>query len=319
MSTTQTWKPEETPAGVARILEMYQDEPVGVQRSLYRLLMTGRLAGTGKVLILPVDQGSEHGAARSFQPNPAAYDPEYLYRLAIEGGFSAYAAPLGSLRLGAAKYPQVPLIAKINGSNPLGKTGEPLSYTAAPVKELVDQAAELGCIGIGFTVYYASGVQDKMLADAGEGIAYGAKRGMLGVVWAYPRGGTLGKDGAQALDVTDSAVRLSLEQVGAHLVKIKPPTSVIFQEEAKKVYEKVPKEALGDRVAQLVKCAFNGKRLLIFSGMAKETDEKVIETANEIARGGGSGMIMGRNSFQRPMADAVNLVHQVQDAFRKYA
>jgi fructose-bisphosphate aldolase, class I len=300
---------------VKQILSWYASDNPGTLTNLYRLLMTGTLAGTGKLVILPVDQGFEHGPARSFAPNPAAYDPDYHFQLAIDSGCNAYAAPLGFLEAGAAKFAgQIPTILKLNNSDTLAKVDQPCSALTGSV----DDAVRLGCVGIGYTIYPGSGYRNQMYEDFRELTAEAKAKGLVVVLWAYPRGAGLSKDGETAADVTAYAAQISA-QLGAHIIKVKPPKDHIEQPEAKKVFEKynIPTATLADRVRHVVQSAFNGRRVVIFSGgEAKGTDD-VLAEVRELAAGGSFGSIMGRNAFQRPHVDALSLLSGVMDIYKK--
>jgi class I fructose-bisphosphate aldolase len=299
---------------VKQILSWYSADNVGVKTNLARMLNHGKLAGTGKFVILPVDQGFEHGPARSFAPNPGGYDPDYHAQLAIDAGCNAYAAPLGSLEMSADKVAgQVPLILKLNNSDTLAKIDQPCSAVTAGVKD----AVRLGCVAIGYTIYPGSGQRNLMYEELRELIAEAKDYGLPTIVWAYPRG-ALSKDGETAIDVVAYAAQISC-QLGAHVVKVKPPKDFIEQAEAKKVFEKysIPTKTLADRVRHVVESAFAGRRIVIFSGgEAKGTDE-LLEEVRQLAAGGGFGSIMGRNAFQRPRAEALKLLGDVMEIFRK--
>jgi class I fructose-bisphosphate aldolase len=300
---------------VKQILSWYSSDNVGVKTNLARLLNTGSLAGTGKLVILPVDQGFEHGPARSFAPNPPAYDPDYHFQLAIDSGCNAYAAPLGFLEASADKFAgQIPLILKLNNSDTLAKMEQPISAVTGSVKD----AVRLGCVAIGYTIYPGSGARNRMYEDLRQLILEAKDHGLPTVLWAYPRGAGLSKDGETAADVTAYAAQVAA-QLGAHIIKVKPPKDVVEQAEAKKVFEKygIPTKTMADRIRHVVQSAFNGKRVVIFSGgEAKSTDE-LLEDVRGIAAGGGFGSIMGRNAFQRPRAEALKLLADVMDIFRK--
>jgi fructose-bisphosphate aldolase, class I len=300
---------------VKQILSWYSSDSVGVKTNLARLLNHGSLAGTGKLVILPVDQGFEHGPARSFAPNAPAYDPDYHFQLAIDSGCNAYAAPLGFLEASADKFcGQIPLILKLNNSDTLAKVDQPVSAVTASVRD----AVRLGCSAIGYTIYPGSGARNIMYEDLRELILEAREAGLPTIVWAYPRGAGLSKEGEQAADVTAYAAQISC-QLGAHIVKVKPPKDHVEQPEAKKVFEKfnIPTKTLADRVKHVVQSSFNGKRIVIFSGgEAKGTDE-LLEDVRGIAAGGGFGSIMGRNAFQRPRAEALKLLGDVMEIFRK--
>lgn len=302
-------------AKVREILSWYNSENPGVKANLARLMNTGRLAGTGKFVILPVDQGFEHGPARSFAPNPSGYDPRYHVELAIEAGCNAYAAPLGFIEHVASDYAgDIPLILKLNNSDSLSKGNEPCSAITGSVED----ALRLGCAAIGYTIYPGSGDRNIQYEDLRELILEAKAVGLPTVLWAYPRGAGLSKEGETAVDVVAYAAHTAA-QLGAHVIKVKPPKDHVEQAEAKKVYEKhgIPTATLKERIAHVVQSAFNGRRIVIFSGgEAKGTDEVLKEVA-EIAAGGAFGSIMGRNAFQRPKAEAIQLLHSVMDIFAK--
>ncbi len=299
---------------VKQILSWYAADNVGTKTNLARLMNTGTLAGTGKFVILPVDQGFEHGPARSFAPNAPAYDPDYHFQLAIDSGCNAYAAPLGFLEAAADKFTgQIPMILKLNNSDSLAKIDQPCSAITGSVKD----ALRLGCTAIGYTIYPGSGARNRQYEDLRELIAEAKASGLPTVLWAYPRGAGISKEGETSIDVCAYAAQISA-QMGAHVIKIKPPKDFIEQAEAKKVFEKmaIPTKTLSDRVKHCVQSAFNGKRIVIFSGgEAKGTDD-VLAEVKEIAAGGGFGSIMGRNAFQRPRDEALKLLSSVQKIFK---
>lgn len=299
---------------VRRILDCYKGENPGVLSNLVRFMTSGNLAGTGKMVILPVDQGFEHGPARTFAVNPPAYDPVYHYELAIEAGCNGYAAPLGSLSAGAAEYAgELPLILKLNNSDSLFKTKNPCSAITGSVKD----ALQLGCAGIGYTIYPGSEERNSMYQDLRELTAEARAAGLAVVVWSYPRGEGLSKEGETAIDVVAYAAQIAA-QLGAHIIKVKPPTAHIEQAEAKKVYEakEIPIATLKERTAHIIQSSFNNRRIVIFSGGEAKGDEAVLEEAKQLAAGGAYGAIVGRNAFQRPKAEAVALLKKIQEIYR---
>jgi class I fructose-bisphosphate aldolase len=300
---------------VEKILANYAGENPGVIGNLRRLMNTGRRAGTGKIVILPVDQGFEHGPARSFAPNPPGYDPGYHPALAVEAGCNGYAAPLGFIEQIAAQYAgTLPLILKVNNSDSLGGPEEPCSALTSAV----DDALRLGCAAIGYTIYPGSGLRNQMFQDLRDLINEARSVGLPTIVWSYPRGSGLSKDGETAVDVVAYAAQIAC-QLGAHVVKVKPPTEVVFQKAAKKSYENIPIGTLTERIQHVVQAAFGGKRIVIFSGGAAKGTEAVLEEISEIAKGGGYGSIVGRNAFQRSEADAVKLLHDIMDLYAAQA
>ena len=299
---------------VKQILSWYQSDNPGTLGNLYRLLMSGRLAGTGKLVILPVDQGFEHGPARSFAPNPDGYDPRYHFQLALDAGCNAYAAPLGFLEAGAAEFAgQIPLILKLNNSDSLSKLGgAPCSAVTASVRD----AVRLGCAAVGYTIYPASDARNTQFQDLRE-IAEEAKdHGLAVVVWSYPRGSGVSKEGETAVDISAYAAQIAA-QLGAHVIKVKPPKELVEHPEAKKVYEKyqIPIKTLPERVRHVVQSAFNGRRIVIFSGGEAKGTEEVLAEIRGIKEGGGFGSIMGRNAFQRPKAEALKLLDEVMKIY----
>jgi class I fructose-bisphosphate aldolase len=299
---------------VKQILSWYGSDSPGVKTNLARMLNHGTLAGTGKMVILPVDQGFEHGPVRSFQPNDAGYDPDYHVQLAIDSGCNAYAAPLGFLEFIADRFAgQMPLILKLNNSDTLAKVEQPCSAITGSVKD----AVRLGCTAIGYTIYPGSGMRNRMYEDLRQLILEAKDAGLPTIVWAYPRGAGLSKEGEQAVDVTAYAAQISA-QLGAHVIKIKPPKDHIEQPEAKKVFEKfnIPTKTLAERVRHCVQSAFNGKRIVIFSGGEAKDTPAVLEEVKGLAEGGAFGSIMGRNAFQRPRQEAIKLLTDVMNTFK---
>jgi class I fructose-bisphosphate aldolase len=294
-------------------LSWYSSDTPGTRTNIARLLNYGRLGGTGRLVILPVDQGFEHGPARSFAPNPPAYDPRYHFDLALAAGCNAYAAPLGFLEAGAAEYAgEIPLILKLNNSDSLLGGSDP----CPAVTGSVDDALRLGCVAIGFTIYPGSSFRNDMYGQI-RALAEEAKRkGLVVVVWSYPRGSGLSKEGETAIDVAAYAAQIAA-QLGAHLIKVKPPTAHIEQAAAKKVYEKerVPIATLAERVRHVVQSAFNGRRIVIFSGGEAKETSAILDEVRAIHDGGGFGSIIGRNSFQRPREDAIKFLNTVMDIY----
>ena len=300
---------------IKRILSYYESDNPGVKANLARILTSGKLGGTGKLVILPVDQGFEHGPARSFAKNSSAYDPHYHFKLAIDAGLSAFAAPLGMLEAGADTFAgQIPLIMKVNSSNSLSneKTAPSQALTGS-----VSEAIRLGCSAVGFTIYPGSEMALDMISEIQE-IAVEAKdAGLAVVVWSYPRGGNISKEGETAIDIVSYAAHMAA-LVGAHIIKVKPPTSLIEHDEAKKVYlsENIPISSLDERIKHVVQSCFNGKRLVVFSGGSSKNKESLLAEIRALYLGGASGSIIGRNSFQRPYSEALALLNQIIEIYK---
>lgn len=298
---------------IKSILNNYESDNPGVKNNLSRILLQGKLGGTGRLLILPVDQGFEHGPGRSFAINENAYDPYYHYELAIEAGLSAYAAPLGMLEVGAANFAGcIPTILKLNSSNSLvPKDNIPNQAITASVKD----ALRLGCAAIGLTIYPGSGAAFDMIEEAQELIAEAKSYGLVAVVWSYPRGSDLSKEGEIGIDVCAYAAHMAA-LIGAHIIKVKPPTAHIEQIEAKKIYENMELNSLQKRIKHIKQACFNGKRLVVFSGGINKNIDDLYNEIQEIYDGGGSGSIIGRNSFQRSRKDALEMLNKIIDIYK---
>jgi class I fructose-bisphosphate aldolase len=290
---------------VRDILSKYESDNPGVKGNLARILMQGRLGGTGKLIILPVDQGFEHGPGRSFAGNPDAYDPHYHYQLAIDAGLNAYAAPLGAIEAGAGTFAgQIPTILKINSSNSWA-TRKDQATTGG-----VDDALRLGCSAIGFTTYPGSEDNLELIEEIRELSGEAKSVGIATVIWAYPRGGNVSKDGELALDVTAYGAHMAA-LLGAHIVKVKLPNAHVEQPDAQKAYEGQDWAAQAERVRHIVKACFNGRRLVVFSGGAAKGVDAVYQDARDIRDGGGNGSIIGRNAFQRPRDEALAMLDRL--------
>ncbi|MBL0319482.1 MAG: class I fructose-bisphosphate aldolase [Alphaproteobacteria bacterium] len=291
---------------VKSILKNYESDNPGTLTNLSRILMSGKLGGTGKMIILPVDQGFEHGPHRSFLANPAAFDPQYHFQLAIDAGLNAFASPLGMLECGAATFAgSIPLILKINSANSLYRGEQPDQAVTATVHD----ALRLGCSAIGFTIYPGSDYSYDMMEELVQLAAEAKSYGLAVVVWSYPRGTGLSKDGETAMDVCAYAAHMAA-LLGAHIIKVKLPTEHLEQDEAKKVYtgKNVPIKTLTERVQNVVQSCFNGRRLVVFSGGASKDTTSLYDEARAIRDGGGNGSIIGRNTFQRPREEALKLL-----------
>jgi class I fructose-bisphosphate aldolase len=292
---------------VKKILDNYESDNPGTKANLARILMHGKLGGTGKLVILPVDQGFEHGGVRSFGPNPAAYDPHYHFQLAIDAGLSAYASVLGMIEAGADTFAgAIPLILKVNSANTLARNKDQAVHGS------VKDALRLGCSAIGFTIYPGSDDQFEMMEEITEMAVEAKAAGLAVVMWSYPRGGDLTKEGETAVDVTAYAAHMAA-LLGAHIIKVKPPSSVIYQDAAKKVYdkEKIDISTPTARFAHIVQQCFNGRRIVVFSGGEAKDDAGIFADATAIRDGGGNGSIIGRNTFQRPRDKALALLEQI--------
>ena len=279
---------------VKNILENYESDNPGTKSNLAKILMHGKLSGTGKLVILPVDQGYEHGPARSFAPNPDAYDPHYHFKIAIDAGLNAYAAPLGMLEAGADTFVgQIPTILKLNSANSLATLKDQAVHGS------IEDALKLGCAAVGFTIYPGSEYQFEMMEELKE-LALEAKSvGLAAVVWSYPRGGNISKEGETAIDICAYAAHMAA-LLGAHIIKVKPPSSHIELEAAKNSYKDIDVSTLSKRIHHVMQSSFNKRRIVVFSGNAYTDMKGLLEDIRQIRDGGGNGSIIGRNTFQRP-------------------
>ncbi|MFS4437615.1 class I fructose-bisphosphate aldolase [Paracoccaceae bacterium GXU_MW_L88] len=300
---------------VQKILANYEGTSPGVKANLCRILMQGKLGGTGKMIILPVDQGFEHGPARSFAVNPAAYDPHYHFQLALDAGLSAYAAPLGMLEAGAETFAgQLPLILKANSANSLIPNEAPKDQA---ITASVQDALRIGAGFIGFTIYPGSSTALDMFEEIAEMRAEAESVGIGTVIWSYPRGEALDKDGETAADIGSYAAQIAA-LLGAHIIKVKLSSDHLSLKEAKKVYEdeKIDLSSQAKRVEDVMKSSFNGRRIVVFSGGAKKGSDSVYDDARAIRDGGGNGSIIGRNTFQRPRAEALDMLSKLIDIYK---
>lgn len=296
---------------VEQILSYYAGSPAGVLKNLRELMMHGRLGGTGRMLVLPIDQGFEHGPGLAFSVQPDAYNPINHFERAIKLGLSAYAAPLGSLELGATTYAGcIPTILKLNSNNRLVQGGS-APYPAWTAS--VEDALRLGCTAVGMTIYPGSDASPDMFSEVGEVIAEAKAYGLPSIVWAYPRGGDLSTEGATALDVVAYGAHMAA-LLGAHIIKVKLPSDHIAYDAA--AYKHVEKSTMADRVRHIVQCAFDGRRIVLFSGGETKNDEAVLQDVKAIAQGGGFGSMMARNLFQRSLSEAQNLTNSIMDVYQ---
>jgi fructose-bisphosphate aldolase, class I len=295
---------------VQKILSHYESDNPGTKANIARILMHGKLGGTGKVVILPVDQGNEHGPARSFAPNPPAYDPHYHFQLAVEAGLSAYAAPLGFIEAGAGTYAgQIPLILKANSANSMSRQKENADQA---VTATVKDALRLGASAIGFTIYPGSDSAYGQFEEIAEMGREAKAHGLAVVIWSYPRGGNLSREGETAIDICAYAAQLAA-QLGAHIIKVKPPSAHLELDAAKKVYEaqNIDISTPAARIKHVVQSAFNGRRIVVFSGGEAKDLDGVLDEVRAVYHGGGNGSIIGRNTFQRPKADAIDMLNRI--------
>lgn len=310
------------PDFVERIMTT-SDRSIQVLRNMQSLFDHGRLAGTGYLSILPVDQGIEHSAAASFAPNPIYFDPENIVRLAVEGGCSAVASTLGVLGMVARKYAhRIPLIVKINHNDLLVYPERHDQILFAGVK----QAFDLGAVAIGATVYYGSEGSSRQIQEIAEAFEMAHDLGMVTILWAYLRNSAFKKDGVDyhtAADLTGQANHLAAT-IQADIVKQKQPdcnggfTAVKFSKTSPKVYTELTTANPIDLTRYQVMNCYMGRTGLINSGGASEGENdlaEAIRTAIVNKRAGGMGLITGRKAFQKPMSEGVEILNAVQDVY----
>ena len=300
---------------------MQSDRPTSVMRSFQSLLGHGRLAGTGYVSILPVDQGVEHSAGASFAPNPMYFDPENLVKLAIEGGANGVASTLGVLGSVCRKYAhKIPFIMKINHN-------EFLSYPNTFDQSMfagVEQAFDMGAIAVGATVYFGSEESRRQIWEVSQAFSHAHQLGMMTILWCYLRnsGFKTDKDYSLAADLTGQANHLGVT-IEADIVKQKLPennggyNALKFGKTSKKVYENLTTDHPIDLTRYQVVNCFMGRSGLINSGGASGDNDlaDAVKTAIINKRAGGMGLISGRKAFQKPMKDGVALLNAIQDVY----
>ena len=300
----------------AQILSWYPQLNEAQKERFLRIIEYGRIGGSGKFVILPVDQGFEHGPGRSFEANDDGYDPCYHARLAIEAGCNAYAAPLGAIEAAydILQRAKIPTILKVNSHDLM----MPDSSDPFPaVTSWVEDAQELGCAAVGFTIYPGSLHSREMYQQVRELVRDAKKTGLLVVLWAYPRGSGLpSKEAETALDVVCYAVHIAC-QLGAHIIKCKPTTPLIALAENIKrgLYKNIALDSLSARTKMVIKSAFQGHRVVIHSGGEAKKEEEVLAEVRQLKEGGSFGSIVGRNAFQRPKEEGISLLHKIQDIY----
>ena len=294
---------------VKDILKNYGGDNPGVLSQLAKIFNHGSLAGTGKLVIFPVDQGFEHGPDASFFKNPTSYDPAYHFELAISAGCNAYSAPFGFIDSVAREFAgQIPLILKANNSDSLYKN--PKSPLPA-ITSGVEEALRLGCSAIGFTIYPGSEDSLSMYESAVKLGREARKAGLPLVIWSYPRGGSLSKEAETALDVVAYSAHIAC-QLGAHIVKVKPPADFFEKQKLK-----TSSDSLDKRVAHVIQAGFSGRRIIIFSGGPAKDKTDLLGEIKLLAKGGAFGSIVGRNVFQRPKEEALVLLKEIMEIYKK--
>ncbi|MEW6676403.1 MAG: class I fructose-bisphosphate aldolase [Pseudomonadota bacterium] len=298
------------------------DRTPGTMRSFQQLFNNGRLAGTGYLSILPVDQGVEHSAGASFAPNPEYFDPESIVRLAMEGGCNAVASTLGVLGAVSRKYAhKIPFLVKLNHN-------EMLTYPTMHDQTLftdVRKAFELGAVAVGATVYFGSPESRRQAWEISQAFAEAHRLGMVTFLWAYLRNSAFKKDGVdyhEAADLTGQANHLAAT-IEADIVKQKQATNnngytaIAFGKTHPKVYSELTSDHPIDLVRYQVASCYMGRAGMINSGGASGENDlaQAVRTAVINKRAGGMGLISGRKAFQRPMAEGVQLLHAIQDVY----
>jgi len=298
---------------VNEILSKYESDIEGSSstKKLQDLLNSGKLSGTGKLIIYPVDQGFEHGPDRSFSINSKAYDPHYHISFAIEAGMSAFAAPLGMIEAGVSTFAnKIPFILKCNSSNSLTNIKD------QAITGNVKDALRLNCIGVGFTIYPGSEFNFKLIEQACHLFREAKESGLITVLWSYARG-SMSKKGETAVNIISYAAHMAC-LCGAHIVKVKLPTSYLEDDPTKDAFIKnnIQINTPVDRVKVIKKSCFNGRRIVVFSGGEAKNDNELLNEVKAIKEGGGNGSIVGRNCFQRPRDKALELINNMINIYK---
>ncbi len=298
------------------------DRNIRTLRSLQTLYSHGRLAGTGYLSILPVDQGIEHTAGASFAPNPDYFDPEKIVQLAIEGGCNAVASTSGVLGSVARKYAhKIPFILKINHNELLSY---PNSYDQVQFAS-VERAYEMGCVAVGATIYFGSPESRRQIVEISRAFERAHELGLVTILWCYLRNNAFVKDGTDyhlAADLTGQADHLGVT-IQADIIKQKLPennggfTALNFSKTSKKVYTDLSSDHPIDLTRYQVVNGYMGRAGLINSGGASGSNDlaEAVATAVINKRAGGMGLISGRKAFQRPIKDGVQLLNAIQDVY----
>lgn len=309
------------PAFVDSVVSI-SDRSQRVLRSMQSVFNHGRLAGTGYLSILPVDQGIEHSAGASFAPNPIYFGPENIVKLAIEGGCNAVASTLGVLGAVSRKYAhKIPFIVKINHN-------ELLSYPNTYDQRLfasVEQAYNLGAVAVGATVYFGSAESSRQIEEISQAFEKAHSLGMFTVLWCYLRNEAFKKDGKDyhaAADLTGQANHLGVT-IQADIIKQKQPTTnggfneINFSKTHKLVYEKLSSDHPIDLTRYQVANCYMGRSGLINSGGPSGDNDlqQVVKSAVINKRAGGMGLISGRKAFQKPMKEGIEIFHAIQDVY----
>ncbi|MBS1494025.1 MAG: class I fructose-bisphosphate aldolase [Bacteroidetes bacterium] len=300
------------------------DRSPNVLRNMASIYNTGRLAGTGYVSILPVDQGIEHSAGASFAPNPIYFDPENIIKLAIEGGCNAVASTFGVLGSCARKYAhKIPFIVKINHNEILSY---PNKYDQIMYGD-IDQAFDMGAAAVGATIYFGSDESTRQIQEVSEAFAYAHELGMVTILWCYLRNSAFNvkgdKDYHVSADLTGQANHLGVT-IQADIIKQKLPennggyNALKFGKTHKDVYSKLTTDNPIDLTRYQIANCYMGRAGLINSGGASSGESdlaEAVKTAVINKRAGGMGLISGRKAFQRPMKDGAALLNAIQDVY----
>ena len=308
------------PDYIDRVVSLKNRKP-GVLRNLNSIINHGRLAGTGYMSLLPVDQGVEHSAGASFAPNPAFFDPENIVRLAIEGGCNAVASTLGVLNSVARRYAhKIPFIAKINHNELLTY---PNSYDQTLFAS-VDQAFDMGAAAVGATIYFGSAESRRQILEISEAFQHAHELGMVTVLWAYLRNNAFkaDKDYHVSADLSGQANHLAAT-LDADIIKQKQAennggyNAIKFGKTHPKVYEQLTSDHPIDLVRYQVACCYMGRTGMINSGGASGQHDlqQAVRTAVINKRAGGMGLISGRKAFQKPMKEGIELLNAIQDVY----
>lgn len=303
------------------------DRSPQVIRSLRQIYNHGRLAGTGYVSILPVDQGIEHAAGASFAPNPAYFDPENIIELALEGGCNAVASTFGVLGMTARRYAhRIPYVVKINHNELVTypNTHDQIMFGT------IRQAWDMGAVAVGATVYFGSAESNRQMVEVAEAFACAHELGMATILWCYMRNPAFSLNGVNhesSADLTGQANHLGAA-LGADIVKQKLPTQTggypalnagdsSYGKLDERIYSRLSSDHPIDLTRYQVANGYMGKVGLISSGGASGANDfaEAVTTAVINKRAGGMGLISGRKAFQRPLAEGARLLHAIQDVY----
>ena len=299
---------------IQKIINHYSSDIPAVRQNLYKILTHGALRHTGKIVMYSIDQGFEIGPDQVFGEFPHGFDPFFHFKLACGGRLNALAAPLGILEASVDQFlGKIPLVLKLNSNNNMMPQDSAKRYQA--ITASVDDAVRLGCTGIGFTIYPGSEDSYSMYEEVAEIAKEAKSKGLVVIIWSYPKSPDMQKIDEICIDLTGYAIHIA-SLLGAHIIKAKLPSDKIWNKNLIKQFQHVDLTSLENRIRHVLRCAFAKKRIVLFSGGEKTSDEDFLSSIHAIQNSGGFGSVIGRNFFQRSFADGLSLIENVVNIYK---